>query len=104
MIKLGTESELYKVNHLPESVKESICGDVSSLDCFYGKDRNIDVDMGGFVVVCEADEKLNIENFTEDLTQAEYMQTIFPYCKALYLSGTERNIIIYRKTKTNGQT
>ena len=55
--------------------------------------------MGGFVVICEADEEISIENFTENLEKAEYIQEIFPYCKALYISGTERNIIIYRKKK-----
>ncbi len=99
MIKLGTENELYKVKHLPEIVKDSIYSDVSSLDCFYGKDRNIDTDMGGFVIVCDANEEINIENFIEDLTHAEYIQAIFPYQKALYISGAERNIIIYRKIK-----
>ncbi|MBR2507259.1 MAG: hypothetical protein IKB70_10265 [Bacilli bacterium] len=99
MIKLGTKKELYKINHLPTKVKEYITEDVSALDCFYGNDRNIDVDMGGFVVICEADEEISIENFTENLEKAEYIQEIFPYCKALYISGTERNIIIYRKKK-----
>lgn len=97
MIKLGTKNELPKVKHLPINIYNAISDDVSALDCFYGKDRNIDTDMGGFVVVCEKTEKLNIENFEEDLTKAEYSQDIFPYHKALYISGTERNIIIYRK-------
>lgn len=96
-IKLGTKKELYKVNHLPKRVREYIEGDVAALDCFYGDDRNIDADFGGFVVVCEADEVLDIENFVEDLEQAEYIQDICPYRKALYIAGTERNIIIYRK-------
>jgi len=97
MIKLGTKRELYKVSHLTDKVKDAICGDVSVLDYFYGEDRNVDTDMGGFVVVCDADEELDIENFSENLEQAEYIQEICPYRKALYLAGAERNIIVYRK-------
>lgn len=103
MIKIGTKKELHRINHLPKKVIDSIYGDVSALDCFYGEDRNIDNDMGGFIIVCEADEELNIKNFTEDLNNAEYIQTVFPYRKALYIAGTERNIVIYRRIKINGQ-
>lgn len=49
MIKIGTKKDLDKIAHLPINVRNSISEDVQVLDCFYGEDRNIDVDMGGFV-------------------------------------------------------
>ena len=97
MIKLGTEKELFKIGHLPINIQSAISEDIKILDDSYGKDRNIDVDMGGFVVVCNKGERLNIENFQIDFEVPEFLQAICPYVKMLYMSGTERNIIIYEK-------
>ena len=95
MIKLGTEKELFKIGHLPINIQSAISEDIKILDDSYGKDRNIDVDMGGFVVVCNKGERLNIENFQIDFEVPEFLQAIYPYVKQLYTSGTERTIIIY---------
>ena len=97
MIKLGTEKELFKIGHLPINIQSAISEDIKILDDSYGKDRNIDVDMGGFVVVCNKGERLNIGNFQIDFEVPEFLQAIYPYVKKLYMSGTERNIIIYEK-------
>ena len=97
MIKLGTEKELFKIGHLPINIQSAISEDIKILDDSYGKDRNIDVDMGGFVVVCNKGERLNIENFQIDFEVPEFLQAIYPYVKKLYMSGTERYIIIYEK-------
>ena len=95
MIKIGTKEDLNKIGHLPLKVQNAICEDIEVLDCFYGKDRNIDVDMGGFVVVCDKNEELDIVNFNKEIDTPEYIQEICPYKKMLFISGTERNIIIY---------
>lgn len=97
MIKLGTKKELHKISHLPKNIQNAISSDVKILDDCYGNDRNIDVDMGGFVVVCDKGERINIENFQIDFEAEEFSQVICPYVKKLYISGTERNIIIYEK-------
>ena len=97
MIKLGTRKELFKIKHLPINIQTAISEDIKILDDSYGKDRNIDVDMGGFVVVCNKGERLNIENFQIDFEVPEFLQAICPYVKKLYISGAERNIIIYEK-------
>lgn len=97
MIKLETEKELFKIGHLPINIQSAISEDIKILDDSYGKDRNIDVDMGGFVVVCNKGERLNIENFQIDFEVPEFLQAIYPYVKKLYMSGTECNIIIYEK-------
>ena len=97
MIKIGTKKDLPKISHLPMNIQNAICEDVGVLDNFYGANRNIDVDMGGFVIICNADDELNIENFDKDFEQPEFTQRICPYTKKLYLSGTERNIIIYER-------
>ena len=43
-----------------------------------GENRNVDVDMGGFVVVCEKNESLHIENFNKNLDTPEFAQVICP--------------------------
>ena len=73
MIKLGTEKELFKIGHLPINIQSAISEDIKILDDSYGKDRNIDVDMGGFVVVCNKGERLNIENFQIDFEVPEFL-------------------------------
>ena len=95
MIKIGTKKDLGKMSHLPMNVQNAICADIEVLDNFYGGNRNIDIDMGGFVVVCDKGEDLHIENFEKDFDTPEYIQEICPYKKMLFISGTERNIIIY---------
>ena len=95
MIKLGHVKEVNKY-FLPNSISEKVIEDLQILDLYYGEDRDIDKDAGGFIVICDKYEVLHILNFEENLEEAEYIQNLGEYQKALYISGTERNIIIYR--------
>jgi len=97
MIKIGTKKDLDKIAHLPINVRNAISEDVYVLDSFYGEDRDVDVDMGGFVVVCEKNEDTHIDNFDRNFESPEFTEEICPYKKMLFISGTERNIIIYEK-------
>lgn len=97
MIKIGTKKDLNKISHLPIHIKNAISEDIKILDDNYGEERNIDVEMGGFVVVCEKNESIHIENFQKEFETPEFIQEICPYKKMLFISGTERNIIIYEK-------
>lgn len=97
MIKIGTKKDLNKISHLPIHIKNAISEDIKILDDNYGEERNIDVDMGGFVVVCEKNESIHIENFQKEFDTPEFIQEICPYRKMLFISGTERNIIIYER-------
>ena len=97
MIKIGTKKDLYKISHLPMNVRTAICEDVQILDECYGENRNIDTDMGGFVVICDSNEELNICNFNKNTDIFEVFQEICPYTRKHYISGTERNIIIYER-------
>ena len=82
---------------MPIEVQKSICADIKILDENYGENRNIDVDIGGFIVICNKNEKLNICNFSKDFDTFEDLQEICPYIRKHYISGTERNIIIYER-------
>ncbi len=104
MIKIGTKKDLYKIAHLPINVQNAIKEDISILDDSYGENRNVDRDMGGFVVVCEQNESLKIANFEKEFLHPEFSQVICPYAKTLYIAGTERNIVIYERMENYGQT
>ncbi len=104
MIKIGTKKDLYKISHLPINVQNAIKEDISILDDSYGENRNVDRDMGGFVVVCEQEEMLKIANFEKEFLTPEFLQVICPYEKKLYIAGTERNIVIYERMVKYGQT
>ncbi len=97
MIKIATKKDLDKICHLTPTIQKHITEDVFILDKNYGDNRNPDTDMGGFVVVCDKGEALKIVNFDIDLEVPEFFQEICPYIKKLYISGTERNIIIYER-------
>ena len=97
MIKIGTKKDLYQIAHLPIDVQNAIIEDVTILDDSYGENRNIDTDMGGFVVVCDKNEVLKIANFEKEFLTPEFSQVICPYVKSLYIAGTERNIVIYER-------
>ena len=63
----------------------------------YGEMRDVDRDMGGFVVVCDKGENLSIVNFDQNFDVFEGSQAICPYVRKHYISGTERNIVIYER-------
>ena len=96
MIKIGCLNCLDEVD-IPSSILKSVEEDLSVLDFNYGSDRDIDKDAGGFVVICEKDEIISIPYFNEYTEEYEYRALIGGYDKRLYISGAERNIIIYRK-------
>lgn len=97
MLKIGTTKDLHKISYLPIEVQKSICEDVRMLDDNYGEDRDIDKDMGGFVVIFDGEDDEKIANFERENEAPEFIQEICPYRKSLYIAGTERHIIIYER-------
>ncbi len=96
MIKIGHLHSITETD-IPESISKSVQEDLSVLDFNYGSNRDIDNDAGGFVVICEKDEIISIPYFNEYAEEFEYRAIVGGYDKRLYVSGTERNIILYRK-------
>ena len=94
MIKIGHVKDID--DYIPICIISDVKEELESLDYYYGEDRDIDKDMGGFIVICGKHEVLNIPNFNENISKAEYTESTEQYQKSLYISGTERNIIIYR--------
>ena len=95
MIKIGCLKDIDDVS-VPICIIDSVREDLKTLDYCYGENRDIDKDMGGFIIICEKYERLHIPNFDESIDKAEYTENVGQYHKSLYISGSERNIIIYR--------
>ncbi|MBS6500432.1 MAG: hypothetical protein KH415_02135 [Clostridium sp.] len=53
MKKIYKESQLLELNNLPEGVIESISETIDILNESYGEERDIEVDLGGYVVIAE---------------------------------------------------
>ena len=98
MIKLGHVTDIDNFN-VPDCIKSDVLNILTTLDACYGANRDTNSDMGGFVVICDNSDILNIPHFDITAEIAEYSETIGNYEKSLFISGTERNIVIYRKTE-----
>lgn len=53
MKKVYKESQLVELNNIPLEVIENIRGTISILSEAYGADRDIEADLGGYVVIAE---------------------------------------------------
>lgn len=96
MIKIGHVSDVDKFT-VPDCIKFDVITVLMTLDECYGAKRNIDSDMGGFIVICSNSEQLNVPYLDLNSDIAEYTEVIGDYTKSLYISGSERNIVVYRK-------
>ena len=66
MIKLGHVKDIDTIS-VPTCIITEVKEDLESLDYYYGEDRDIDKDMGGFIVICEKYEILHMPNFEENI-------------------------------------
>ena len=53
MKKIYKKNQLLEVNNIPSEVIESIKATIDILNENYGADRNIEIDLGGYVVIVE---------------------------------------------------
>ena len=97
MIKIGRMIDVEMVEEIPKEIEKSVLEDLETLDWYYGGNRDIDMDMGGFVVICGKNEEIEISDFDIDTEVPEYEDKINGWTKRLFISGSERNIIIYQE-------
>ena len=97
MIKMGHVSDIDKFT-VPDCIKFDVITVLTTLDECYGAKRDIDSDMGGFVVICSNSEQLTVPYLDLNSDTYEYTEVIVDYTKSLYISGSERNIVVYRKS------
>ena len=97
MIKIGRMIDVEMVEEIPKEIKKAVLEDLETFDWYYGGNRDIDMDMGGFVVICGKNEEIEILDFDIDTDVPEYEDKINGWTKRLFISGSERNIIIYQE-------
>ena len=97
MIKIGRMIDVDSVDEIPKEIEKAVLEDLETFDWYYGGNRDIDMDMGGFVVICSKNEEIEISDFDIDTDVPEYEDKINGWTKRLFISGSERNIIIYQE-------
>ena len=97
MIKIGRMIDVEMVEEIPKEIEKAVLEDLETFDWYYGGNRDIDMDMGGFVVICGKNEEIEIQDFDIDTDVPEYEDKINGWTKRLFISGSERNIIIYQE-------
>lgn len=96
MIKIGFKRELCKADNLPAEVIETLHNITTILDENYGIDRDVDADLGGYILILEdiSDfQKVNKELFLDiekdaipeyvTLIQCEGGQVVYQYIDTL---------------------
>ena len=100
MKKVYKENQLLEVNNIPSEVIESIKVTIDILNDNYGANRNIDNDLGGYVLIAE--NIVDIETLKQDKLQgliAEYIDIIecsegVNWTSSLFLLSSDFSIIV----------
>ena len=100
MKKIYKESQLVELNNLPVEVIESIRETVNILNESYGANRNIDNDLGGYIVIVE--NIVDIEILKQDKLKSlipEYTDIIecsegVNWTSSLFLLSSDYSIIV----------
>jgi hypothetical protein len=99
MIKLGTENEFFKIANLNKTMQKAIQGDIKILDENYGAERDIDKDLGGYVVILDVAEDITELNKSIKLSIKEdifeYALIVDNYIKALYILSSDFAVVVY---------
>lgn len=101
--KLGNTRDMYLLPHLPNSVWQVIYEQVSALTEYYGADRDVDNDDGGYVLYMEPDSTVRelSEYFNYSQHQVEYV-TLYKeltLISALYILNNEYTVTIMMSIK-----
>ena len=100
MKKVYNESQLVKLNSIPEEVIEFVREIIVILNEAYGENRNVESDLGGYVLIAE--NIVDIEILKQDKLQClvpEYTDVIEVmngenYTSSLYLLSSDFSIVV----------
>lgn len=100
MIKIYNKMELENINNLLERVIQSISETINILDNNYGANRNVDNDLGGYVVIVE--NIVDIEMLKQDKLKGlipEYTDVIeckegVNWTSSLFLLSSDYAIVV----------
>lgn len=104
MIKIGKVKEIEEVRHLPEVIIEAIKEDATILDEYYGSNRDVNTDLGGYVAVIEIEEdieELKNERLNIYTEIAEYVDNLDvkgeEWVKVLFVLSSDFSIVVIGK-------
>lgn len=105
MIKIGTVKEMDKVKTLPIKVVEAIRDSLVILDEVYGAERNIERDLGGFVLIIENEKDIEaVKRMNLDIYKdiPEYVDKVLisleeVWIKVLFLLSNDYTVVIVGK-------
>ena len=100
MKKVYNESQLVKLNSIPVEVIEFVREIIVILNEAYGEDRNVESDLGGYVLIAE--NIVDIEILKQDKLQClvpEYtdvieVMNVENYTSSLYLLSSDFSIVV----------
>ena len=96
--KIGTINEIAKLkSKFPAPVLEKLHSVTSTLDEFYGTDRNPEV-TGGYTILVETEKDLSAVdciNIKNDIFEwVDYIPSEPSYCASLYLHGDDYSLVL----------
>lgn len=105
MLIIGTKAECSKITHLPIEVQQEVEDTIDILNQYYGEHRNIDRDMGGYVLLLEnPSDQERLENIFHQAVDGlipEYVDKIITsdgiYTKSLIICSSDYSITIVAK-------
>lgn len=77
MIKIGHKREVKNIKDLPKEVLEVVTGIVAILDTYYGENRDVDNEDGGYVLIIQSEEDIEkLEEFDIYIDEEMYPEYV----------------------------
>lgn len=95
MKKIFSKKQLQSLNSYDKAIVGAITDVITILDENYGENRNVDLDLGGYVLILE--NKSDVEEVKQKLLdglEPEYTDTIQNYTSSLYLISSDVAVVV----------
>lgn len=95
MKKIFSKKQLESLNLYDKAIVGAIAEVITILDQNYGENRNVDLDIGGYVLILEnnSDVEAVKKGLLEGL-EPEYTDTIQDYTSSLYLISSDIAVVV----------
>ena len=93
MLKLGTLNDLSKANDISSEVERYVHNVLYIIDYNYGSTRDVDTDMGGYVLIVENEADMAELAEIIDNRYYEYRDEVEEYYACMYLLSDEYAVV-----------
>lgn len=103
MRKIGTKEDCKELKGLPPPVRFNIEEAIKTLNCYYGENRDIDKNLGGYVLLIEKEEDIvelkdifgtNAKNLVSEFTDIIICEDGMNYTSSLVLLSCDFSILL----------